>query len=58
MIARLNTRPEQPPSAWITRPTISTGSDHAAAHSTVPARKRPSPHSNTGRRPNRSDTGP
>ena len=50
--------PAHPPIACSTRPMISAGSDQANPQSAVPHRKTARPASSTGRRPNRSDSGP
>ena len=58
MMARLTTMPVAPPSAWKNRAAISCGRVSANMQAALAATIRPSPASSTGRRPNRSDSGP
>ena len=58
MMARLTTMPEAPPSACRKRAAISCGSVSAKMPAALAATIRPMPPSSTGRRPNRSDSGP
>ncbi len=58
MMARLTTMPVAPPSACRKRAAISCGRVSAKMQAALAATIRPRPHSSTGRRPKRSDSGP
>jgi hypothetical protein len=57
-MARLNVMPAQPPMACTTRPKIRTLTFCAVRQISDPTTKMLRPVSSTGRRPNRSDSGP